>query len=565
MKKKHAFAAFALSAVALGALSGCSKVDPNQITIQIRMYKGGYGGHNTKGTDWLDVIGQKYHEYKEKQGLNVVIDVIDFSKDVGTKSEQEILDPTNNKTDLYIINGGLTHDILPLSGTYLSKVGVPLFESMDSIVDQGAIAFDGTVETTKIKDRLFYGYLEAYTYQNVAAQDGFEGHIYSLPWADAVTGLLVNTKVLSNFGITTLPLTSDQLVANVKTIYTAAIGSGSDVRPFVYSGKDAPGYWSYMFNTWFAQYSGLQSYNNFMSCKPASGDIKKEGYLVYQDQGILKSLEAMYQILDDNYCVSGSAGANYSDAQKNFLRDYSAFMANGDWLYKEMADVSQGYVPYLNNIQMMRMPILSCMGPEIGLSTDAQLQQMVSMIDNRTPTADIVTYFGGAVDAAGVKRIADARSIHHTEGPGHCMYIPTYSAEKEYAKEFIRFIYSEDGCDTFHQSTKANLPLKYTPKTADTTTYAASVNALYNYDNVQMVSEKAHLNEIRACASEFYQFNGTSWFGPGCFANFIANKKAYPEGHENRWTPKYIFDEEYKHASGPQWGVWMDEFDWDEE
>ena len=109
-----------------------------------------------------------------------------------------------------------------------------------------------------------------------------------------------------------MPLTSDEFVAAIEKISTHTAADG--VYPYSWGGSNAPGYWAFLFETWFAQYSGAEKYVKFQKCEPETGTIKENGYEVYNDQGILKSLEAMYPIFQQKY-VTPLPFANYSNLQ----------------------------------------------------------------------------------------------------------------------------------------------------------------------------------------------------------------------------------------------------------
>lgn len=534
MKLKKILGVAALGTVLLPGLTGCgNKVEVGgEKTIQIRCYKGGYGD------EWLKDVIANFNKTFEKDGYKA--ELIESSALVTDTAKQEILVPDKNQIDLYFTNGCDLSTTISKSKKILKSNDKVILECLDDILESKAIGFDGEEEDETIGDRLFEGYKEVSTYNGNLPR--WQGKTYKLPWADAMTGLFVNTKVLEKYNIE-MPLTSDEFTAAVEAISSHT--NADKIYPFSWGGNNAPGYWSYLFETWFAQYSTAEGFKNFMKCMPADGDIETHGYEVYRDQGILKSLEGMYGILDMKYASNGSTERQHIEAQTEFVTGKSAFMINGDWVMNEMKD---NYGDKASDIIMLQAPILSSIGTEVGL-TDAELHNVVKAIDEKKTDSEIKGLVPAATDAA-IAKVRDARSIHDSIGAGHDIFIPSYADAKDAAKLFVRYLYSNDGCNSFRKNALANLPLKYTisdENKALTTNFQASLDKIYDSGKTQIVSGNADYNTIRSDA-QLFMFNVSAWVHPRTYVAIMQNKATL--------TPEYVFTKEAEYVES-QWSGYM--------
>ncbi|MCB5288491.1 MAG: ABC transporter substrate-binding protein, partial [Candidatus Cloacimonetes bacterium] len=417
-------------------LSGCTPgvEEGGNSVIQLRAYKGGYD------LDWLHKATEEF----TKAHPNITFEFIEESGLVDSKALQEIALPQQNQTDLYFLTGIDIDLLMQRSYSALRTREQVLLEPLNDVYESKGIDINGEEESETIASRLFDGYKEASTYEG--SFDKWKGSMFTLPWASAMTGLFVNQAVLDKFDIET-PLTSDEFVAAIDKI--SSEGEEEDIFPFAWGGENTAGFWSFLFETWFGQYSGRTKFENFVNCEPEDGDIINNGYKVYEDPGILESLKAMFQILNLDYCANGSASRQHMEAQTDFIIGKSAFLTGGDWAFKEM---SKYYYTQAveNEIEMIAVPMLSTIGTEIGI-TDAQLHTLVEMIDNHNTYVEIKTAIPSLTDA-NIDRVVNARSIYDSIGGSHEIVIPSYADAKDAAKLFIRFFYSNDGCRIFRNN-----------------------------------------------------------------------------------------------------------------
>ncbi len=537
MKLRRYLLPLIATSTALLSVTGCTnsvKVG-GEATIQIKSYKGGYG------TDFLHEMIKQYHEAHPDISFEIVEETALID---GEKAAAEIAIPKKNQIDLYFITGLDVNYLVKRSSSVLNKRDVTLLEPLDDIFESKAVGLDGKEEEETIKSRFFGGFEDLIRYEGEFPR--WRGTMFTLPWADAMTGLFANKKVLDKYNVE-IPLTSNEFVQAVQTIYTN--GVSQDNYPFSWGGANAAGYWQYLYETWFAQYSGVQNFNNFMKCDPGNGKIVEEGYKVYDDQGILKGLEAMFDILDLNYSPKGSRSKTHMEAQTEFFTGRSAFMIDGDWIVNEM---KRDYSEQGKDIMMIGAPVLSSIGEEIGI-TDAQLHDLVEMIDEHKSNAEIKAAISGLTDD-NIARVVAARSIHDTVGIGHQIVIPSYADAKEAAKDFVRFFYSNDGCRIFRNYANANLPLSYHTEEGDVnSSFLQSLDKVRNYDNPTIVTSVASYNGVRNTPTPaIYMFNYSAWQTPYTFMYIMIDKAS----SNPVFTPSKIFNEEKTYVKN-KWSEFM--------
>lgn len=502
-------------------------------TIQIRAYKAGYG------IDWLNEIIDKFQQaYPGKK-----VEIVEASSIVGDSAMKEIYVPSKNNIDLYFLADGQVSQVVADSAGILKKPNGVLYEDLTDVFNSKAIGFDGKEESETIASRMFDGYKEYSTYVGYVTQH--TGKMFTLPWADGVLGIAANPAVLEKYDIDYNDiLTSDDLVDAIETIYndpkTAPDGRAT-VKPYVWAGNNAAGYWTYLYETWFAQYTGVSKYQDFIKCTPrGDGKFYDEGYKVYQDEGILKSLEGMFDILDLDYSVDGSNGMKHTEAQTRLIKGEAAFMVTGDWLLNEMKSPEE-YFNLTKECVMMRTPILSAIGPKIGLSEE-QLKAVIKLIDLQGKAADneAIKEAVKGVNDVQIEKVREARSTHDSLGTSHNIVVPSYSDAIPLVKQFLRFMYSNDGCRVFRNKAYMNLPLRYTPADGDSnTTFQKSLDKIYNYPEAHMISGCGELNDVRKMTT-MLTFNKSDWSSQTTFKTIMADKeKASP-----MLSPEKIFTQE---------------------
>lgn len=264
------------------------------------------------------------------------------------------------------------------------------FASLDDLMED-------TVDGVKIKDKVASAFVNSIYFPNSSG----EMHTYRLPWTGEIGGIYYNKTMFEENGWQ-VPETYEQLLALCQQIVddqvTVTIGGRvQNVTPFVYTGENID-YFDYTVYTWWAQLSGEENIRDFMEYNsPDNWDSSKKA--TYNN---LKKATEMWQAIFGNsdYVMPNSDGMSNHTAQTNFANGYAAMMFNGGWIYNEILDYQ------INN--------------------DFQLALM------KTPTA---------TDAI--------EDIVYTIGEDQYIAIPATSTKQDLAKDFIKLMVSDYGCEVF--------------------------------------------------------------------------------------------------------------------
>ena len=524
------------------AFIGCSKknqgnTDP--VVVDVRLYKAGYG------TEWFYSAKEKFEElYKDK---GYTINVVDESTGVKEKFEGEIAKKKTNTIDLYIIGEPNFPDVLKRSKSALNKSeDEVLLENLNDVYSSRAIKFDGTEESVTIESKLnestkrfmkFNGTTSSkYSYLNQ-----FSGNYYAFPWASGVSGLFINKSVFDSFDLE-LPRTTDELIAAYDVMCPKTNGKPSPARegvyPMTYAGNNGAGFWLFVYDTLFAQYSGAEAEKNFWLCQPAEGTVKDNGWEVYKDEGILEALKVVEKLCDDDYCENGTSGNTEIKAQLQILQGKAAIMPTGNWAYQQM---KLNYPDVVGNGVMMKMPVISALGTKLGIS-DATLSAIIKGVDEGKTDAAIAAECSTTETIAA--RVREARNIYFDYSVNHIALIPSYSPSKDVAKLFLRFLASDDNLDLYKSKAYSSLPFKYVgeSKVSDNE-FIRSVDEIMGYGANVAVYEDICTSPIRQ--------NNFACFPLGGYAEvFTSLSKKEPVGDKEIYNAQYVYEKDIELAKG---------------
>lgn len=434
-------------------------------TINVLIYKAGYG------TSYITAMKEKFEAAFADEGykINVLNPKVDFH---GSIMLQDVYSTKNNpsKVDLYF-PGGLTAQ-QAVAGEY----GVCV-EDISDIFNMQPIKFDGTEETGgTIKQRIedLLPVLDK-TIEH-------EGKYYGVPYILDGSGLAVNTKVLNEAGITTLPVTTSELFAmSDKLMETINMGSA----PWTYSGV-GNGYPSALEQNWFAQYEGLDSYNEFWSWENADGsrmDCTVKGcdgsscgghaYEVWDKEGIIEMFAAIYETFDPNRQARGVMQQDFKAAQSQLVTGKAAFYAVSGWMYNEEIGT---YPEQMKDVYFIKIPLISALGPKLDLcgkghvdvakecfedcaDCEALLAQIVRLSDEKKTAEEIKTALSKDVAIEKIETIMERRN-YQKNSSGSSAWINAYTTQekKDIAKLFLRMMASTEGGALMAQHTSTVNP-----------------------------------------------------------------------------------------------------------
>lgn len=416
-------------------LAGCKNTgdsdsipEGTEVVLKISPFNGGYG------LGWLAALKEAYEAKNPGVYITYPSNVVDRS------AQQQELTGGVYKHDLYFTGFSYYAILRSYKNNFLTLDDV--YEKIGENVITPSVA-------------------EWMTYE--------DGHMYSLPWATALGGILYHEDYFNANNIE-IPNTSNELVAVAQQINTIRGGKKTGY-PFAYSYQD--NYWEYLFNTWLAQYEGIQGYENYLNCMGTNGTQYDTSWVLYN--GVLRTLEAYEPLLNDNnqYNLPNSKSDDFTTAQFRFLDKQSVMMVNGDWIIQEMQK-GEFDIEQTKDVCVMKTPIISSIVEKMELwsenagvgytdlsqdkkdAYDAKLSAIVEAVDAGTYDASLCS-------ESDYNRIKEARRVTPSLSNFHNAVVPASAKEAETAKDFLAFMYSPEGIALYAENVYgAGLPVQYT-------------------------------------------------------------------------------------------------------
>ena len=313
---------------------------------------------------------------------------------------------------------------------YNASNGATDYEYLETLDDLLECTADGDSKT--IGEKFNKAYLDI--------EKAADGHYYGLNVNLGSPGIVYNTKLFQKAGITEAPRTSNELVIACEKLLDAG------VTPWIHF--KSGGYNDRIVTLWWAQYDGYDYYvNNFMQLKGETDDLTSKDVLLKKD-GRFKALEALEKVITKETVVAGSNSYDHITSQTMFLNQDIGMMTNGTWLSNEMGD-------NLDDFKMMKTPVISSITDKLDtVKKDTDLRKLITAIDAVTDgTAKEEDYKSGnqykidglTVSEADWKYVKSARNMAYSDSTSVNFFIPKYAAEKEGAREFLKFVLSDEG------------------------------------------------------------------------------------------------------------------------
>ncbi len=482
MKGKRVLSLALASISVMGlAATGCKKKVDSSSPEVLEIYVLSQG----RGDEWLFTAAENF-----KNSAYVKEKYPNFKYDI-TKNADESF--ANNQ----ILTGQTKYDVMTISGlvgkivTTKGKNGEPSMLTNINDVYEGKIPnFDGkgyeknpegqdwtVAEKIKRADPLSYDVIGYTTWDDDGVES--ETNYYYLPNSSTTYGVIYNKTEMLEHGFLTqdssgnivgLPRTTDELLTFAKGIKTAG------QVPFVSS--MGTGYWMRIQNAWWSQYEGEEAFKRYFNAeyKNELGEWE-QGIKVLDNQTrvLVNSITDSYINYKNGLIYEESAALSYTKSQATLLKGDALMMANGDWLDYEMRDVIAKADKKIE-LGMMPLPMISNIievVPDKSIANDAELSALLGAMNSGSTelsgTFDGVAY---EVTQADFDRIKEANSIFPLgEGVG-AWGIPSYSPAKEVAKDFLRYMATDEFCKTYMTATwGASRMMYYDVETKDPELY----------------------------------------------------------------------------------------------
>lgn len=402
-----------ITVFSVGLGCGSDPVPDTATDIQISYWESGFG--KTYISQIIKRFGEIHPEY------NVILE-----SSSAVNADTLYLDPTSNSIDLYITAFGS------------KNAYADLIEPLDDLLNEKPDGENGLTIGEKFGDI-------------VAKNRADDGKVYGLPAiTGSLTGMIYNLNMFKDKdgNYYDVPNTTDEFVKLALTI------KADGKTPFVYY-KD---YWYYIFESWVAQYEGVDNYYDIRNGFYTDSNGEKHANdvrIITESQGRYEAYKVMSELLGPKgYAYSNTNNFNHTQAQTYFLSEKAVMQPNGSWVENEMKNLENDA-----EVRMMKTPVLSAFGKKIGISTDRHLSIIVDYVDGKTLTAaeaEIVNSYSDDI----INQVREARSIHYI-GALMDVVIPIYSNAKDAAKEFLKFYYSDEAMLIAQNSLNTFVGLKY--------------------------------------------------------------------------------------------------------
>ena len=433
---------FAIALLTLGVAS-CGKNNRTieKDTINVKLLLGGYG------KAWLEELIKQFEETYKEEGYK--INLINPNKMVdGNSVYNELLSGySKKKIDLYFTGSLKPSRCIDNGNILVEDIG-------DTVYEQKALRFDGTEEEKTVREKLDPSFgREWYEY---------EGKSYGFFYMKSIGSLVVNREKLYSLGFDSLPVTSNQFLDQIHTITSKNIKGQTKIKPLVSTTAQGgtTGYAMVMMNSWFTQYSGIDAWNTFWSMNNPDGTYNTAtGYEVYNDPGLAKAAESLFNAYDYSNFVTGSKSYSLSDAHNSLMAKDSGgvFVFDGDWALNETA-ADFPLDSDLQKLSFINVPIISALGTKLWgdvitdeATCDQVLAKVATLADEGKEVAEIKTTinanFGYDLSEESILEVCKARGVYNNRGveTGNA-YIAKGVSEhhKDIASKLLRMIASDD-------------------------------------------------------------------------------------------------------------------------
>lgn len=464
-----------VSILVMGCLVGCGekggkKTKGDSKTIQVSFLQQGLGIDYF--TALIEGFEAKHPEYK-----------IEYTTTSSTASQKATFGLEDTDTyDLYL--GQKVYDT-----TYME----PLNDILETTVDG---------ESKSIGEKFNQAYLEL---------EEKDGNYYMLTYGGGIIGFVYNKKMFEEADITDLPRTTDELIMLCDDLYDA------NIKPLCHFQSD--GYYKFVNQVWWAQYDGLEAWNDFYSNPSKDKMLTKDGR--YE---VIKVHEKLNT--PDNVLLGSNAEAHVT-MQTKFLDGQCAMMVSGSWLSSEMKNVNG-----VEDFAMMKMPVISSITDKLTtVKTEKVLREVITAIDNVTEGKESIDSYkdgdnynveGASVSAEDWDRVKTARNMMPANYSGTSAYIPTYSNAKEGAKEFLKYLYSDEGYKIYTDALHIEMPFSLVEGEVDTSKW----NAFEQNQSELIHTSEYMLTDIMLNKHDIFIDGGAEPFCNHLIANYMSAQSA---------------------------------------
>lgn len=286
----------------------------------------------------------------------------------------------------------------------------------------------------------------------------YETRYYYTANALGFYGILYNkTKMLeygyitedSNGNVQGLPRTTNQMKAFAEKIRL-------DGKYAFIAAKDT-GYWTRVQNLWWAQYEGAEAYDRYFQgqYKNDEGEWARGVEVLSKAKGRYLANQITEDLLwyDNGYIHEESSALNFTQAQTRLIKGDGLMQANGAWFDNEMKGVAEQEGA---NAEIRIMPSLIIseiidVVPDKSIADDKELSALVQALDAGSTA---ITGEGYEVTQKDFDRVKEAYNLYNPGEAFSPIVIPSYSDAIDLAKDFMRFMATDEYANIYAKATE---------------------------------------------------------------------------------------------------------------
>lgn len=537
--------------MALGTMCGCTvqKAEVQENVIRIRVYNAGYG------TDHLNAIISEFEKLYADKGYKVVIDKANKTYTLPAAATEMSVGFEENMIDMYYVQQA-SSDLMVEELKDNDTLNVL---DLTEVLSSKAIAQDGSEEEKTLIEKMIPGLWDGMkmdlSYAQTKDEDykNYEGKNYVAPFHSQFSGFIVNTEKMEQAGLE-MPKTTDELLNCVNVINKKRESGDANFKttyPVSWSGGEAYNYWRAVYDVWYAQYEGVDAYNEFHTLNSYKDNFK-QAYEVYEKQGWKEVYELMAVMVNDSNAPADTLTMDAVSAQDRLLVGKSVFSPCGTWVKAEMG---AEYLEDMAHCEMLRVPVVSALGVKLGLDgkkgsdkalCEKVLSATIGLVDERKSADDIIAEisnsFGVTLTKEQIVAVQEARGVYG-EDLSFGWIIAGDSPSTEICKLFLRFLANDYSTGVMMDLASVVSAYSNGYKFAEQgDVFDDSVIALYNLESLSPISRKTNKTTVRV-VNGFSLYDNVEWepnFGRLVSTSDMTGSRFYKQQLE--YAKEYIAD-----------------------
>ncbi len=389
----------------------------------------------------------------------------------------------------------------------------------------------------------------------------YETHYYYTLGGAGFYGILYNKDKMIEYGYLTedsdgnvqgLPRTTEEMKA-----FAQKIKDGGHI-PFI-AAKDT-GYWTRVQNLWWAQYEGAEAYDRYFQgqYKNDEGEWERGVEVLSKAKGryLANAITEYLLHYENGFIHKESSALQFTAAQTKLIQGDGLMQANGAWFDQEMKDVASQegadaeirMMPSLIISEIVEVVPDDSIKGENGKTADEELSALVRALDVGSTALKGEGY---EVTQKDFDRVKEAYNLYNPGEAFSPIAIPSYSDAKDLAKDFIRFMATDEFARIYMEKTGGNSSAFYYDVESKDPALYETFSGMQK-DRLQYVKGKSSILPYKTCNYPIVYRTGYADLGKGF------ELKYFSENKKDRKSSKDCIDEqiaEYTRNNNEMWNT----------